>query len=495
MNDPHPRWLFLLQRIALVLFTLLPVGFSLIVQIQYVSGNWSIPLFVRTSLLVGLLLLPLVAVLLRDDLWNAIEGTGYIPLVWVITLAIALRLIVLPLLSTNFTSDMLDMHLFAVDVVSGRPFANLEAYQGIPWAVHLNMTGLLTSVVYRIFGATFATAKMFMVVLAGLSVWLIYLAGKEVAGAPVGLTAAALYGTLPSLVTYSGVLSGEHLALPLLLLSIFLYARLKNADENRLRYAVAGYALCGITIGLVDWFRPGGIILVTALLISDLLYWVKDKRVGQQLLPLAALVISYLTVSNTAVLISERFFGRDVMSAVQQSGHFILLGLNVEHNGVINNEDRQIAFDVYEQFGDDNTAANLYLVQMALERLKGQPVLELFRSKFALLWANHWQLFQISLNGSNDQEVVRVLSDIDSAIYLLLTLFIVVNIYASFVYRSHPAVFAMQLFILGFAIWSLVLEAQNRYAISTYPYQILLGTLGLFALAAYLKRRKNAPSI
>ena len=494
MNDPQPRWLFLLQRIALLLFAFLPVGFSLIVQIQYLSGNWSIPLFLRTSLLVGLILLPLAAALARDDLWNTIEGTGYIPLIWVITLAVALRLIALPLLSTNFTSDMLDMHLFAVDVVSGQPYANLAEYQGIPWAVHLNMTGLLTSVVYRIFGATFATGKMFMVVLAGISVWLIYLAGKELAGARVGLAAAALYGTLPSLVTYSGVLSGEHLALPLIILSIFLYARIKNAKENRLRYAIAGYALCGITIGLIDWFRPGGIILVTALLISDLLYWVKDKRVVQQLLPLVALLISYVIVSSTAVLISERFFRTDVMSAVQQSGHFILLGLNIEHKGVINNEDRQIAFDVYEQFGDDNTAANLYLVEMALERLKGQPVLELFRSKFSLLWSNHWQLFQISLNGSNDQEVVRVMSDIDSVIYLLITVFIGVNIYTSFINRSHPAVFAMQLFILGFAIWSLLLEVQNRYAISTFPYQILLGTLGLFELAAYLKIPKNAPS-
>ena len=69
---------------------------------------------------------------------------------WVIILAIALRLIVLPLLSTNFSSDMADIHAFAVDVASGQPFANLHNYQGIPRASHLNMTGLVMSVIYRI---------------------------------------------------------------------------------------------------------------------------------------------------------------------------------------------------------------------------------------------------------------------------------------------------------------------------------------------------------
>lgn len=494
MTPTHPKLAIFLQRIALVIFSILPVGLSLYHQLQYIAGNWSLPLFIRTSLLVGLLLVPLIAVVLINDLWHSIEKTGYIPLIWVILLAIGLRLIVLPLLSTNFSSDMLDMHLFAVDVVSGQPFANLQSYQGIPWAVHLNTTGLLTSIVYRIFGASFAVAKMFMVVLAGLTVWLVYLTGRQLAGARLGFIAASLSGTLPALVCYTGVLSGEHIALLLITLSILLYGRLKKLEENRMMYHVAGYVLCGITVGLVDWFRPGGIILLTAMIISDLVYWTREKAVSRQLLPMGLLLVSYLAVSNTAIAISERFFRTDVMSAVQQSGHFILLGLNAEHKGMINNADREIAFDAYERYGDDNASANLYLVQLALDRLRGESILELFQSKFNLIWSNHWQLFQISLNGSNDQEVVRVLSEIDSIIYLLVTVFIAANVYASFINRPQPAVFVMQLFILGFAIWSLILEAQNRYAIITFPYQILLGSLGVLDAKAFVLRLKNRSS-
>lgn len=493
MNPTHPKLPIFLQRIALILFGILPIGLSLYHQLLFIVDNWTPPVFIRTGLLVGLLFLPLMAVVARNDLWAAIEKTGSIPVLWVILLAIGLRLIVLPLLSTNFSSDMLDMHLFAVDVVSGRPFANLEDYQGIPWAVHLNITGLVTSVIYRIFGASFTTAKMLMVVLAGLTVWLVYLAGKQMAGARVGLIAASMYGTLPALVGYTGVLSGEHFALPLLALSILLYGHLKSTAENRQSYTLAGYVLCGMAVGLIDWFRPGGIILLTALLITDLIYSRRETAVARRLLPLGFLLMSYFLVSSMAVTISERFFRTDVMSAVEQSGHFVLLGLNPEHKGVINNEDREIAFDAYERFGDDNTAANIYLVRLALDRLKGASLLDLFQSKFGLIWSNHGQLFQISLNGSNDHEVVAVLSEIDSLIYLLVTILIGVNIYASFVNRPPPAVFAMQLFILGFAIWSLILEAQNRYAIITFPYQIILAALGLNSLAPLLNSQRTDP--
>jgi 4-amino-4-deoxy-L-arabinose transferase-like glycosyltransferase len=494
MNPTLSKMSFLLQRIALLIFSLLPIGFALFYQSLYLINNWTIFTFVRIGLLVAIIFLPLIALLFKDNVWQSIEEMGYVPLLWVIILAIALRLIVLPLLSTNFSSDMADIHSFAVDVASGQPFANLQNYQGIPRATHLNMTGLVMSVVYRILGASFATAKMFMVVLAALTVWLIYLTGKQLAGARVGLIAASIYGTFPALVCYSGVLSGEHFALPLMTLAILLYGRIKKSEKNSLTYSLIGYALCGITIGLVDWFRPGGIILLTALIISDLIYLTREKPFYQQLIPLSLLIISYFAVSSLAITISERFFHTDILSTFQMRGNFIFVGLSTRNNGALNLEDGLFALDTYKRFGDDTAAANDYLIKLAIERLKAEPakaVLDLFRSKFDRVWSNHQQLFQISLNGSNDQEVVGIMSAIDSFIYLVITVFIGINIYFSFVNRSQPGVFAMQLFLLGFAIWELILEVQNRYGIITFPYLILLGSLGLNDLMMFIRSVKR----
>jgi hypothetical protein len=179
-------------------------------------------------------------------------------------------------------------------------------------------------------------------------------------------------------------------------------------------------------------------------------------------------------------------------------GNFIFVGLSTNDNGTLNLEDGLFALETYKRFGEDTAAANDYLIKLAIERLKSQPVdkvLELFGSKFSRVWSNHQQLFQISLNGSNDQEFVGLLSAIDSFIYLILTVFIGVNIYSTFRNRSQSSVFAMQLFLLGFAIWELILEVQNRYGIITFPYLILLGSLGMNDLMLLIRNVKRDSSL
>ena len=170
MDNQLTKLSFTMQRIALVIFSILPIGLSLVAQLGYLFGQWSFFQLFRIGLFAVVLILPLIVILIKDQVWNSVADKKYLPLLWVLIFSIALRLIVLPLLSTNFTSDFEDIHNFAVDVVSGHPYANLSNYPSIPWATHLNMTGLTMSVVYRIFGASFATAKMFMLVLAVLNV-------------------------------------------------------------------------------------------------------------------------------------------------------------------------------------------------------------------------------------------------------------------------------------------------------------------------------------
>ena len=479
MNYSESKVSFLLQRIALVIVAVLPLALALYYQVRYLLDTWNAFSFVRIGLITGILLIPLIAILMKDDLWASIERAGYAPLLWVVMLGVAMRLILVPLLSTNFTSDFEDIHNFAVDVVSGKPFANLANYPSIPWATHLNMTGLVLSLVYRIFGASFTTAKMFMVLMSGLTIWFLYLAGRDLANARTGFVAASLYGTLPSLIGYTGIPSGENIALPLITLAILLYIRVQRTENHKLSYSISLYVLCGITIGLVDWFRPGGIILIAALVISDVLYMTRKNIFPHRVFTLSGLVISYLIVSAMSVVISEKFFQRSVLSTSQKIGYFVLIGLNPMSGGEINLEDRDIAFQAYERFKDDNAAANNYLLQLAMQRLQGESIVDLFRSKFILAWSNHRQLFDMALNGSNDQELVGVLSAMEGLIYLLITAFAGVNVYTSLIRRSHPAVFAMQLFILGSTVGILILEVQNRYTIITFPYLILLGALGM----------------
>ncbi len=469
----------ILHRLALVVFIVFPIGLALIAQLFRVVQNWDIVKFFQIGLAVGIFLTPVIALFVKETFWMSIEKSMPFSVLWVIVTSIGLRIVLLPLISTDFVSDMEDIHLFATDIYSGNPFANLSNYPNIPYATYLTLTGIILSSVYKVFGASATIAKFLLVLLAGLTTWLVYLTGRKVGGERVGFVAAFFYGTLPSLVCYTGVLAGDHFALPLMMAVVLLQIRLGRLDQEKPSYHIAGYVLCGALIGLVDWFRPVGMTLLTALTISILVFQLRKPVLFRTVLSLAVLILSYFTVSKMAIVITENMFQTTIPSVSQRVGAYILVGLNPETAGGVNLEDAQTVGETYNRFGSDYSAANRYLTEMALERLEEGELAKLLKEKFVLIWSSHDALFDYSLIGSNDQELVNLLRDFEALLYLGITIFICINAYFSIQGQSNPANFTMQLFLLGFALLMLIFEVQNRYVIVVIPYSILLGVLGV----------------
>jgi 4-amino-4-deoxy-L-arabinose transferase-like glycosyltransferase len=470
---------FLLQRLVLVLFLLFPITLSIFSQILLVIHSWDFIKFIKFGFLVTFFLLPIFAILAKDSIWEAIEQFKHLPLIWVVGLAIILRIIFVQLISTNFASDMEDVHFLAVDISSGHPLANLDKYPNIPSATHLDMSALVLSYVYRLFGASTSTAKLFLILLGGLTTFLIYLVGQEVANKRVGFLAAFLFATLPSVICYTGVLAGDHLALPPMILAILIYARTYKLDYSKFFPLILTYAIIGILAGFGDWFRPLGTILVTAFIVSTLIYSVGKRKLYRLLTVLSVLLFAYTATSNLAVKISEDIFQTKILSSSQRIGEFILKGLNPDSKGLVTFEDDNTARQTYERFGNDSLGAQKYLINLALSRLDPKKALKLFEEKFTLIWASHDALFDYSLIGSNDQELVNLMRAFETLLYLVITIFIFFQAIVSIRHRSHPAVFVMQLFIFGFAVLLLLTEVQNRYVMIVIPFSILLGVLGM----------------
>lgn len=468
-----------LQRLVLLIFIFFPVTFALIAQITSLLHTWDVLKAVQISLLVGVFLIPLAAVFTNHSFWASIETSKYFPVFWVVSIAIGLRLTLIPLISTDFVSDMRDIHLFAKDIYAGDPFANLNSYRYIPHATYLTLSGYVLAFFYNLFGASTTVAKLFLVFLSVLTTWLVYLTGREIANKRVGFVASLVYATLPSLIVYAGVLAGDHLALPFIVLATLIYARLLKSEQNKTTHILIGYAICGAVVGFIDWFRPIGMILLIALSISFLLSQLKKRAFFQTALALSILLISYFAVSKLATMITENIFHTKVFTISERIGGYLFTGLNPESRGGVTIDDGRIIGEAYRDFGDDFAAANRYLIEAAFERLEEGDLLKLFVEKFELMWTNHIALFDYALIGSNDQEIVYLMADFEALLFLIITLFILVGAIASFFGQSHPAILTMQLFILGFGILMLLLEAQNRYIIVVIPYSILLGITGL----------------
>jgi 4-amino-4-deoxy-L-arabinose transferase-like glycosyltransferase len=470
---------FLLQRLALIIFFVFPVALSIISQIYLLIHSWNFIKFLQLGFLVAIFLIPVFAVFVKNSIWVSIEQTKHLPIFWVVGLAIILRVVLVQLISTDFVSDMEDVHLFASDIYSGNPTANLQNYPNIPYTTYLTMTGIVLSIIYKLFGVSTAIAKFTLVILAGLTTWLVFLTGKEIANIQVGFIAALFYAILPSLLCYTGVLTGDHFALPLMMLAIFLHIRLNKLDQSKHFYYISGYAICGAVIGFIDWFRMVGSILLIALAISLIVYQLGNRKVYYLALTLSVLIFTYFLVSKLAVSITENSFQTKTFSISQTIGGEILVGLNPETYGGVTLEDKKISGETYHYYGNNYSAANQYLIGLALDRLKQADIMLFLKEKFSLIWSSHNALFDYSLIGSNDRELVNLLRDVEALFYLVITIFILINVLSSLRWQSHSATFTMQLFILGFALLMLIFEVQNRYVIIVIPFSILLSVLGM----------------
>ena len=470
---------FFLQRFALVLFAIFPVALSVVAQIFVIIHYWNITKFLQFGLLVAVLLVPIFAILRKKSFGPSVEHGRYLPIIWVVGLAIALRVILVPLISTNFVSDMEDTHLLAVDISSNHPLANIDKYPNIPEASYLNMSALVLSFVYKLFGASATNAKLFMTMLGGLTTLLIYLTGREIANNTVGFLAAFLFATMPSLICYTGVLVGDHIAFPIMFLAILIYALANKFDNTKFFYSVLAYMVCGGLIGLTDWFRPIGMFLLNAIIVSVIIYRVRGLTYIKKIVILGILVFAYVSISNLAVVISKNIFHNKIISASQRIGHYLFVGLNPSSNGMTTHKDEVFVRQTYKYFGNDNSGAQKFLIKLAFSRLKNENIIGFFKEKFNLIWSSHDGLFAYSLKGSNDQELVSLLQNIETLLWLIITILMLLNIFLSIHKQSHPAIFAMQLFILGFALLLLFLEVQNRYVTIVIPFSILLGVFGL----------------
>lgn len=477
---------------ALLLFIFF-IALTFVAQLLFIFRSWDLLKAVQFGLLAGVFLLPIVLVFASQAFWSSLENLKKYSILWVILLAIGLRLVLIPLISTDFVSDMKDIHLFATDIYQGRPFANLKQYRYIPHATYLTLTGMVLSFVYKLFGASTTVAKLFLAFLSVLTTWLVYLTGRELGDRRAGFVAALLYATLPSLICYAGVLVGDHLALPLLVLAVLLYARLVKSGQDNMRRSLPGYAACGIVIGLVDWFRPIGLILLVALILVMLLHQFRKQTFFQVGLALLVLATSYFTVSKFAVVITENVFHVRAFSTFERIGGYILTGLNPDSRGNVTIDDGRIIGETYRDYGTDYAGANRYLIAYAFNRLEEGQLGKLLIEKFDLIWANHIALFDYALAGSNDREFVYLLADFESALFLAVTLLILAGAVTAVIRKSHPAILTMQLFLLGFGLLMLVLEAQNRYVTVVLPYSILLGALGLKDAFSW-KARDQLPS-
>ena len=403
---------------------------------------------------------------------------------------VSIRLLLLTLFSSDASSDFADIHHFAVDLATGLGTANIGKYQSIPQVTYLNMPALLLSLFYRLWGTSLRVGKFVMVVFAGLSGLGIYFSGKNAFhDHNRGISGALLFACLPSLVVYTGITTPEHIAILFITLVFLTLTRLEGLEGHWI-WQILAFALLGALAGLVDWFRPVGVILVVAIVIADMLLSKLNspKKWLQLGARLTLLFIFYAAVSNLSVNISERLFSVRIPANNLRLGEFLYIGLNVQTDGT--NNGNESLKKIRDSFGDHYQEANRYLMDLTLARLVQDRarIPSLLVSKFNREWGDHHQLFEFALVGSNDAELAGYLKSIDDLFTPLMFLGVLISTLALLFKPANRAILSMHLFVLGVGCLLLITEAQNRYPVVVLPALVILAADWVAQSAEYLAR-------
>jgi hypothetical protein len=463
------------QQVILAVFLIFPLTFIFFYQISGLPGGYN-------ALMLAPLFLTLAGFLAYIFLRGRATG-DWLAVALVIGLIVALRLVMSLILSTDLVSDTLDTHLFALDILSGNITANEGKYTSIPSATYWNMMGVTLAGLYAVFGAGVRTAKIFMVILAGLTGVLIYKIGKDAAqDHRVGLAAMVLFAVWPSLVCYTSIPTTEQIAMFLLaLISLVWLVFTRSKKIGRWGWLLLMATILGALVGLVDWYRPVGMIVLLAIILAWIFSQEPRPKFLQFTSQIALILACYFLVSGLSLAITEKMHSKDLPSSGQRLGEMLLIGLDGAYDGQYNAEDRAITLYAYERFRGNYNSANRYLVSFAFKRL-AQDVNQipgLFTRKIALAWKTDDELFYFSLIGSNNQELVSYLSIINQWFLVMITILVFIFTLRSFTRPPGTQVFMMQLLILGLALLLLFTEVQSRYRIILIPYLVILAALGM----------------
>lgn len=419
-------------------------------------------------------------------------------LVWfflagILFLNLGVRFFLVAAFSTNLFSDMLDVHLFAQDIISGEPFRNLGSYTYIPFSTYLNMTAMLLSVVYRFLSPAEASAKLMMTLLATLSALLTFLwAWKKLDDWRAGFVAALWFATMPVFVAYTGVATSDFVSMVFIVLVLF-WASESPSDAGWL-----SSILLGVFIALADWFRPMGIVLVLSYVLTQLIFWkewladsdktVTLKRLVDPGLRLVVTIAVFFILSGVPQMLTGILLnGVNIPLSSQRMGANLYIGLNQETYGLHSSEDGAIIKNTYARYGDDFNGANAELMHMAFARAQNQDVFSLFKAKFLRVWQDSDQQISMVMHGSAAKQLMNLVTPLDALMYFLLTVFMLFGAILGILNKVERHFVFMWLFVFLFAALLLIVEAQNRYRVIVYPYLFLLASLGMQRMACFLQ--------
>jgi hypothetical protein len=387
------------------------------------------------------------------------------------TIAIT-RAVAIATIPTPLKTDWADYHNTAVILASDGGFGSARP-PGWP---------IVLSLLYRVAGPNPLAGEIFALVCAVAVGVLIYLIARRWLGDVAAAAGLFLWAISPGPAAFSAVLASEHLH-DVLFVAAFGLALL--ALERRW-FAWLGV---GVLLGLSQYVRPIGLVLVPAFTLLPFLAGVPRRRAAAAAV---GMVVAFGLILAPSAVSQYQRYGRVSLSTSNFDGWNLLVGLNVKSGGQYSRDDLALV-----NAAPDTVEFRDRSYRLAIERLTKHPgaVLTLAAPKFETMWGDStygatWTLGRNRPGHPRDAATLALLSQVGyTAIAVLAAAWLWIR------RRSRDQVGLLAVLCLeAVALSATVLEVQSRYHAFFEPILCLLAGAAVGWLAERVTRWRTASS-
>jgi hypothetical protein len=358
------------------------------------------------------------------------------------------------------------------------------------------------------FGSAIAQIKSFNLILSAFTVAGIFLLGKKLSSSmKIAVFAALVYAFWPADIMYKNLPTGEHVFAMLFPYACLFFLSGIDLINSDLTKGGAYILLAGLVLGLLDLYKPVGIVLLIAFLIAIFLlrYSANDNLqktpgIRGSLLRMAliiGLVIPYWAVKEIGYLLIQH----EALARTNKYGFASTLRVGLDPNlqGRYSREIQAHIEDLMIEHHEDYPLVNKLLFQETVEIIRqhaASEYLKLLSTKFCWAWCSDRVFYSWATRKQIDSSSTsfipsrfRVFANtwID-AYYMFLLIFSVAGALYCAIWRRNDLALPIGLFIFGYSVLLLLSEVQPRYRSLLFSSLPMFAAYGIYAASQLVSR-------
>lgn len=361
---------------------------------------------------------------------------------------------------------------------------------------HMSITVLYFSLIMKIFSNSLIAIRFINILFSMLNVILLFFISKQIFKEQKKSIWVLLISSIyPPMIFYNNVYCSENLAIPLLLLSILLFFKATNMNnQNKFLFI----SISGLSLSVMHLFRPLGYIMIIAYTMYIFIYF-KEKiktKICVNLLLIVTFILPFIIVSYMLMVLN--ITNNPLWHGTEPISMSVLRGTNIESGGAWNQEDADLA-DKYE---GDYESLDKAAKEIIKQRLTTAPKIELlcfYVFKYAKQWCIgdfggvYWS--QIGLSEAYNKEDYldimgkdegRMLIKLNNDMQIYTQIFYIAVSTLSFIglWKNKKIInYKIDFFYImfcGISLQCLLTESQARY---TYPFSWIFIILAMTAFS------------